>query len=64
MTVLSSSTYALIYDHVFHYTWSSLPLSELSPEVVLETTLVVPTLVLVSDYVQFTQSPTWLLHVK
>ena len=25
------------YDHVFHYTWSSLPLNELSPEVVLET---------------------------
>ena len=53
------------YDHVFHYTWSSLPLNEPSPEVALETTPV-PEVVLVSEHVQFTQwHPTaWLVHVK
>ena len=52
--------YIYTYNQVFHSTWSLLPLSELSPEVVLETTPVVPALLFASDYVQFTQSLTWL----
>ena len=47
---------------LFYYTWSLLPLSKLSPDVVVETTPL-PEVVLVSEYTVHTMAPNrWLVH--